>query len=88
MKKKRRIEITAFRRTVTVSAGSSAGGPEEPAPQGRDPADAPGDDFPARPKQADLLKAALSSIDTESSPDLEHLIEVVASHDGGEDNEN
>jgi hypothetical protein len=82
MKKKRRIEITAFRRTVTVSAAGPACGPEEP-PQGPDPAQAP-----AQPKQADLLEAVLSSIDAESSPDLEHFIEVVASHDDGGDNEN
>jgi hypothetical protein len=88
MKKKRRIEITAFRRTVTVSAGAPAAGPEEAAPQGRDPAHAPADDSAAQPKQAELLETALSSIGAESSPDLEHLIEVVASHDDGEDNEN
>jgi hypothetical protein len=86
--KKRRIEITAFRRTVTVSAGGPAGGPEEPAPQGPDPAHAPADDFPARPKRADLLEAVLSSIDPESSPDLGHFIEVVKSHDDGGNNEN
>jgi hypothetical protein len=83
MTKKRRIEITAFRRTLTVSASGHPAGPQQEAPQSLDSRPGSADDPLAQPKQADLAEAVLSSIDTESSTDLEHLIEVVADHDDG-----
>jgi hypothetical protein len=117
LKKKRRIEITAFRRTVTISGKESAAGPEKELPEGVDDRPPTGEDPVAhgRPsagegtggaishaasgedasltkfplEQPDLLEALLSYIDTESSPDMEHLIEVVGSSDeDGGDNEN
>jgi hypothetical protein len=114
--KKRRIEITAFRRTVTISGKESAAGPEKELPEGLDDRLPTGEEPVAhgRPsagegtggaishaaagedasltklplEQPDLLEALLSYIDSESSPDLEHLIEIAATDEDGGDNEN
>jgi hypothetical protein len=85
LKKKRRIEITAFRRTVTVAAGGpGAEAPPRPrGPQGLDSGPRSADDPPAHLNQADLVEAVLSTIDAGRSPELEHLIETLIVSDGG-----
>ena len=82
LKKKRRIEITAFRRTVTISAGPPAATPGKEAPQCLDSKPCPADDPLAQLKQADLVEAILSSIDDGRSPELEHLIEALVVSNG------
>ena len=91
MKKTRRIEITAFRRTVTAAAAGPPASQQEQAPptpeDGRRLVDGHAADISqSQSKPAEVVEAVLSSIDAESSPDFDHLIEVVESHDeGGEE---
>jgi hypothetical protein len=79
LKKKRRIEITAFRRTVTIAGREPAVSQEKEAPQTLDCGPRPADDSQAQRQQADLVEAVLSHLGDEPSPDLEHLIDAVAS---------
>ena len=71
MKKKRRIEITAFRRTVTVYSSGSAAGPGKDAPLSPDCVPGSADNASAQLKPTDLLEAELSSIDDGSSTELQ-----------------
>lgn len=81
LRKTRRIEITAFRRTTTLYAGEPDETADEPdaglterlpETQNRGPNSA--DDCSAQGKQIDLAQTILSAADSVSSPELTRLI--------------
>jgi hypothetical protein len=77
LKNKRRIEITAFRRTITTSTGWPVDEATHDPDSGPDSADDP----PAQLNQAVLVEGVLSRIDA-GSPELEHLIEALIASNG------
>jgi hypothetical protein len=77
LKKTRRIEITAFRRTVTVSARGPTAGPGEAADHRLGSTPCSEDRTPPHLRQADLVDAVLASIVDTRTPVAEHVIEAM-----------
>ena len=82
MKKTRRIEITAFRRTTRLSRGTPQIELSEEFSQNQTDGLRSTDDCPARIEQLDLVEAILSSVDDGRSPEMPQLIEALAVSDG------
>ena len=84
MRKTRRIEITAFRRTTTLSADEPDARLTERVPESQNGELSFADDCSARGEQVDVVEAILSSADNVRSPELTRLIEalVVSNGDG------
>lgn len=82
MKKTRRIEITAFRRTTRISGD----GPEVKLGKEFSQNETDGlrlpDDGSAGVEQLDLIEAILSSVDDARSPELPRSIEALVVSDG------
>ena len=84
LKRTLRIEIAAFRRTITVSGGEPDARGSERVPQGQDGGPHAADDYSAEDKQIDVVQAIRSSADNVRAPELTRLIEalVVSKGDG------
>ena len=84
MKRTLRIEIAAFRRTITVSGGEPDARSSERVPKGQDGDLNSADAGSVEDKQIDVVQAIRSSADNVRPPELTRLIEalVVSKGDG------
>jgi DNA-binding NtrC family response regulator len=82
LRKTRRIEITAFRRTTSVAGDGPGGKRSKELPQSQADGLRSPEDHPAQFKESDLVEAILSTTHDPSSTELTHLIQALVASKG------